>query len=551
MDTASARLTRLALAAAAVAAACAFVFPLYNPDLYWHLSAGRRILELRAVPATDWLSSSRAGAPWRDFEWLSELLYYAVQRAAGAAGLLALKAALVAALLSLGAAALRLYELSQAAEAAALCVLAAALVPFSDLRPDLFSAAGFAFLFWRLEARRLGRGPALGAPACAVLFALWANLHAGYPYGLALLGLYALAAPGGRRAELWAALAAGAAGCCLQPGGPAAFEVLWRHWRDMSGLSALILEWAAPSWSNSWHWPFFACAGGAAAAFLALLASRRRPAAAPAAAVVLFGVLAARHVRLALFFDLLAVPAAAGWLAQSARADARVRAFARRAAGALAALSCAYTLFLAARARAFTRLVRPVMAPQAAQFLLDQRAVLGGRAVYSHAWGWGGYLGWRLYPAYRVFADGRYIFDAEMLESRRAQAGPANWADFLAREKLDVVLLERSGPYLPTTRVYPDGTSRPIARPYWAVFMPRERWALVEWDEQALLFVRRASVPAAWLAAHEYRLARPGDEPALSDALARGEVRRAALAAELARHAAEDRALLSRASDAL
>ena len=63
--------------------------------------------------------------------------------------------------------------------------------------------------------------------------------------------------------------------------------------------------------------------------------------------------------------------------------------------------------------------------------------------------------------------------------------------------------------------------------------------ALIWWDERALVFVDRAKVPAAWLAAREYRWLRPGDETALEDALARGEAPKAAVEAEKARHAAQ------------
>ena len=51
----------------------------------------------------------------------------------------------------------------------------------------------------------------------------------------------------------------------------------------------------------------------------------------------------------------------------------------------------------------------------------------------------------------------------------------------------------------------------------------------------------RAKVPSDWLEAREYRWLRPGDQDALADALALGEVPRAAVDAEAARHAAESR----------
>ena len=105
-----------------------------------------------------------------------------------------------------------------------------------------------------------------------------------------------------------------------------------------------------------------------------------------------------------------------------------------------------------------------------------------------------------------------------------------------SRNKLDALLIRAYPARVAGERVYPDGSRRKISRPWYASYLPRERWALVWWDRQALLFVDRAKVPAAWRAAHEYRFLRPGDEEALNDAVERGEVSRVDVDAEKARH---------------
>jgi hypothetical protein len=142
-------------------------------------------------------------------------------------------------------------------------------------------------------------------------------------------------------------------------------------------------------------------------------------------------------------------------------------------------------------------------------------------------------------PDYRVFDDGRYMFIDLLAQTQEALRGPAQMEALAARYDLDGFLIQNYGNMLPTRRVEKDGTSKEIPRPWHAQFFPRERWALVYWDDQALLFVDRAKVPPAWLAAHEYRWRRPGERAALDDALAHGEVPRDALAAEDARHEAE------------
>ena len=101
----------------AAVAACA-ALPFANPDLFWHLSAARRILELGRIPAADWLSYTRAGAPWIDFEWLTQLAWLAAYSAAGWWGLWAVKVALFSAAAVLVWRALEHYKLPPEAKSA-------------------------------------------------------------------------------------------------------------------------------------------------------------------------------------------------------------------------------------------------------------------------------------------------------------------------------------------------------------------------------------------------------------------------------------------------
>jgi len=61
---------------AALAAAMLFIGRGANvfidPDSYWHLAAGRWIIEHRTIPTTDPFSWTFAGSPWLAHEWLSE-----------------------------------------------------------------------------------------------------------------------------------------------------------------------------------------------------------------------------------------------------------------------------------------------------------------------------------------------------------------------------------------------------------------------------------------------------------------------------------------------
>ena len=118
---------------------------------------------------------------------------------------------------------------------------------------------------------------------------------------------------------------------------------------------------------------------------------------------------------------------------------------------------------------------------------------------------------------------------------------PENLEDFAGRHGLDGFLITKNlDEKLPTTRAYPDGTTRVFNRPWYVVYFPRARWALVYWDDQALLFVDRARVPpGSHFPPHEYRWTFPGDDAARADASARGEIPFDAMRAEKIRHLAE------------
>jgi hypothetical protein len=48
-------------------------------------------------------------------------------------------------------------------------------------------------------------------------------------------------------------------------------------------------------------------------------------------------------------------------------------------------------------------------------------------------------------------------------------------------------------------------------RGFSALWFPKAEWALVYWDDVAMVFVRREGAPATLLEHHEYRVIRPDD----------------------------------------
>ena len=502
----------------------AIAMPVLNPDLYWHLSAGRFMTEHLRLPAADFLSWTEYGSPWTDFEWLSQLVFYAAHTLAGKAGFFILKMLLLGATLPVFYRLLSLYSLEDSAFFA-LPLWGLAICPNSDLRPENFSVFFFALLLWRLEKARLSGGAFSGGRRTylwtAAIFALWANLHAGFVYGLLLLFFYAAGAyadrrlfhsgtgPGPERTFFKAGLAASAA-TLLNPWGYKIYAVLLAHLSDADLVRKYLAEWAPASLGNPWHWPYMVFL---LLSFSLLLSRFFREKSFPAAhlpALSYFAFAAAGHERHIAFFSMAA-------LAFSFEALANEPAWKKKMKPAGAAALAAALLYLSLAVWPVYSGLRHDLGEEsagAAAYLKAETPGLGGRRLYN-PWNWGGYLGWALSPEYRVFVDGRYLFHKYLAPLSEAMADQQTWDRFASERGFGLVLFRRDNALAPFK--YGGGA---VLRPAYLVFMPEEKWALVYWDKAALLFARRP------VRTGEFRLVRPGDAKYLKLELCDGRLKK-------------------------
>ncbi|TBR20123.1 hypothetical protein EPO15_13550 [bacterium] len=513
-------------------AAALLSLPLANPDLFWHLSAGRWAAEHGAPPAADWLSHTKAGVPWADFEWLAQLAYYGALRSGGMAGLWALKAAVLGAA---GAVLWRLLgRLGAGPAGRALGVFAWLLASPSanDLRPENVSLLFFLLLLERLEAARLEGRDAAGRgelAAAAALFALWSNLHAGFVYGVGLLALYgACAAARSRSPRALAPAALAAAAVLANPYGVSVWTVPWQHWAALAELERYIFEWQEATVLSPWLAPLWALM---ALSFAALALRRWRAGSAPPEHAGLLTALAwsaAAHVRTAPYFVAAAVPLTVSGLALGLGPRAR-RGLAY--AGVLAALAFLAVLYRPVFARG-TLGFDPLYVPaRAARFLESERPALKGRRLFN-PWHWGGYLGWRLDGDVPVFADGRYLFHDLLAPMYEATKSPEAYAALLDGYGVDVAVVQRLQQFAPVVLELEGGGRETVLRPFYLFFYPRDTWALVHFDDRALVFVRRAAFDGAWVKAREYRWFRPDDLRAAQLDVLEGRASFSAVAAE-------------------
>ena len=84
----------------AVLVASSIMAPVHDPDIWWHIVAGKWMIAHGELPKVDYWNMYGAGKPWLPYSWSMEVLLSAVDTYFGVYGLLLFKA-LLALVLSL------------------------------------------------------------------------------------------------------------------------------------------------------------------------------------------------------------------------------------------------------------------------------------------------------------------------------------------------------------------------------------------------------------------------------------------------------------------
>jgi uncharacterized membrane protein len=113
----------------------------------------------------------------------------------------------------------------------------------------------------------------------------------------------------------------------------------------------------------------------------------------------------------------------------------------------------------------------------------------------------GGFLEWTFYPERRVVTDGRNeLFAAFISEDFEARNDSRSWSALLKKYHVDLAVEEYSSPLEVVDAV--TGARKMLPQ---SVARYRQRdWALIAFDDAAMIFARRAAFPPQQIAALEY-----------------------------------------------
>jgi hypothetical protein len=400
--------------------------PVTDPDIWWHLRTGQWIVEHHAVPTVDPFSTYGQGKPWVVYSWLFDVAVYALHRVGGLRGIAVYGfAACLAIMVSLH----RLLGLVEPrpARAAALTALGfAAMLPILSPRSYLVSILAFILVLHAVvRARRDGRARAL--LWLPLLFALWANVHIQFVYGLAVLALATLQSalerwwdggePGTPSLRTWLLVDVACVLATLVTPYHVRLYVVLREVAAQTGVYYFNLEMRAIQFRETWDWIALGLVLGAA-----FTVGRRSPprfVALLSAAGVFVSFRSGRDVWFVVVCATLLIAMAGRpltWPPPIGRGT-RWRA--------LTAVVLAFSLLLARQSAAgLEARVRREFPADAAQ-AVEQGHYTG--PLYNH-FNWGGYLLWRL-PHLLVSMDGRSHVhgDARIVQSMRTWAGVGDW----------------------------------------------------------------------------------------------------------------------------
>jgi hypothetical protein len=455
-------------------------------DFGYHLKTGEYVLQTKAVPLYDIFSYTASAARWIAHYWLADVLFYVTYKFAGLIGLM-IGVAAVAALTYL----LVLRTAARKINSVFLPLLL--IIPYSWLtfelwvvRPQIFTYFFTALLIFLLERWRAGGG-AKNLYLVPFIFLAWANIHAGVIFGLFVIYLYAGAVFIENKFEfakvkiIFATVFISTAAVFINPN---TYRVLTYSEIIAPTVRALnTLEWRSlVDFLGTWQsWVFLALMIAATAFVFTRLVKNWRSfyefewaEAGLMAAAFILPLISIRHVG---FFPILTFPLAISGLDELMRAK-NFDFDGIRGMPTLAIIFAAALVTSAAVRLAEKPIINRQILPVGAADFIKLHNISGPMFNDASA---GGYLIWRLWPAEKVFIDGRsdvYLGEptTDYLAIMRASSG---WEKLVNEKyKINYFLLWYREPLYS------------IVRNLFIKLVATMNFKLVYWDDAAIILLR-------------------------------------------------------------
>ena len=469
------------------------IYPIGLGDVYWHLNTGRWIWENGALPESDPFTytigdvlDTRQRLLLQGY-WLAQLIFFSVYAVFGPWGLVVLKAALFVTLYGLVWRTLLKTRVEPFFGLIVTLSMPWLLYRYDELRPQIFSFIGVVLVYMNLSSAltrlRSGITNSSALITLPVIMLLWANLHPGYILGWVIIiivlagatfdrwrNVSALARPALQRLFIWCGIALFAS-----LANPMTDAIITNMGALQDPITREIDEYLSLfDYARMYQQPslFYGVLVLAMATLFVLIRRRQHVDPAHAILFICFAAAGFSAFRYMIFFVLMALvigmPHASALLERHI-AKSRLQLFALL----LAAMSSVGYLTFQHGTWKLGAVETTYVPEHAADFILAQHPP----APLFNAYEYGGYLGWRLTPEYRVFVDPRCL-DQEVQNAYQIARG-GHYQGVFEKYGVNSVVF-----YLSTPLV----NSIPEVTLY---LLMDEQWDLVYVDKLSVVMVRR------------------------------------------------------------
>ena len=410
-------------------------------DLWWHIAAGRELLQTGTPWMVDDWSFSQHGSDWLNHEWLADIVFFGWVSLLGLTSLVYWKWLVIMLTFLLLQQVLRRQVGNDLAAFLGAAMAIAIAAPFLDVRPHLYSLLGFSLLL----LLALGRQP--GRPALAVLFLVWVNLHGGFFFGLMALGILIFPWRNFTLDNFRVALVTGliCVGACLfNPSGVKTFLYPLIYAFDSSSPFRELGEWHSPFRKGGIQAPlFFVFMWFPLIGLLYALPAIRSRIAIPWEGILLTALSLAMAITSRRFIPLYGISLALMLTPLLGLALGMIRSRPLVIGLAVVALLVSITRLMPyslMAAPSFHYLTAEYTYPEDLVDYMELNRLTGN--VYA-LYNWGGYLHWRTDGELKVFIDGRAdtVYGAdEWYHYGTVMNSDKGWIEAIERSGADFVL---------------------------------------------------------------------------------------------------------------
>ncbi|MFZ2542030.1 MAG: hypothetical protein WAW75_09715 [Gallionella sp.] len=480
----------LALAALLVTFFGYFSVKVWDIDFWWHIAAGRNILESGAIPSTDpfgvYDAASVKGQTVLKSQWLGQVLLYSVFRWFNLDGIILFRAGVLTLCLAIVYLRCRLAATTSLYSLAITALAGLAILHHTGERPQFFSFMFMGLIFLLLDSFMVN-SKRWKLYAIPLVMLLWNNAHGGAVLGMVALGLFGTAyVLENRSAEgrfltpqnklMIIVMILSAITLVLAPNGLETIKGIIYVQTSSIPILERTSEYTSPLevWQTAlYYWVFMAAALLSLPGFL----NRKywKPYGKQGVVVIAIGAISVTAYRYIPLFALLAAPYVAGSLERMLR---RFRSPAAVVNLAVLIIALALLGYGFKQGRVFQHGTLENKFPTGAVAFIKTNQLSG---KIFNSMNWGGYLIWNLPDRVSVFIDGRVLDPERMIPYTHILWTTPEGQRFFERENFDLALV-------PYGNVF-TGERYPLV----AYLQNHPDWQAAYQDAAGLLFVRRAS----------------------------------------------------------